>query len=135
MKALKLHPAARPQRAPLGPHAAGVLFPLNGDAPLESMGSADAPVNAWYWRATMADEDDAQNLIARGAGTAAQTAKSFSQARARWLDGRWEVVFSRPLQADGEGVRLAPGKAAEGGVAVWGGSSQGRAGGKAFSKR
>ena len=117
------------------PDAAGVLFPLNGDAPLESMGSADAPVNAWYWRATMADEDDAQNLIARGAGTAEQTAKSFSQARARWLDGRWEVVFSRPLQTDGEGVRLSPGKAAKVAFAVWEGSSQERAGIKSFSKR
>src|SRR3972149_3556398 len=129
MKALKLHPAARPQRAPLGPHAAGVLFPLNGGAPLGSMGSAHAPVNAWYWRASMADEDHAQNLIARGAGTAAQTAKSFSQARARWLDGRWEVVFSRPLQADGEGVRLAPGKAAEVGVAGLGGARPAGGGG------
>jgi len=99
------------------------------------MGSADAPVNAWYWRASMAEEDDAQNLIARGAGTAEQTPKSFSQARGRWLDGRWEVVFARPLQAEGEGVRLAPGKAAKVAFAVWEGSSQERAGIKSFSKR
>jgi DMSO reductase family type II enzyme heme b subunit len=83
----------------------------------------------------MAEEEDAQNLIARGAGSAEQTPKSFSQARARWLDGRWEVVLARPLQANGEGVRLAAGKAAKVAFAVWEGSSQERAGIKSFSKR
>ena len=116
------------------PDAAGVLFPLNGDAPLESMGAAAAPVNAWYWRATMADEDDAQDLVARGPGTAEQTPKSFSQARARWLDGRWELVLARPLQANGEGVRLSAGKSTKVAFAVWEGSSQERAGIKSFSK-
>src|SRR3989304_183616 len=72
---------------------------------------------------------------ARPAGPAAQTPRSFGQARGRWLDGRWEVVFARPLQADGEGVRLAPGKAAKVAFAVWEGSSQERAGIKSFSKR
>ena len=117
------------------PDAAGVLFPLNGDAPLESMGSADAPVIAWYWRASMADEDDAQELIARGAGSAEQAPKSLSQARARWLEGRWEVVFARPLEANGNGARLAAGKPAKVAFAVWEGSSQERAGIKSFSKR
>ncbi len=116
------------------PDAAGILFPLNGDAPLESMGSAEAPVNAWYWRANAAD-DEAQNLIARGLGTVETTEKSATQARARWTDGRWEVVFARPLKAAGEGVKLSPGKPAKVAFAIWEGSSQERAGLKSFSKR
>ena len=116
------------------PDAAGILFPLNGDAPLESMGSANAPVNAWYWRANAAD-DEAQNLIARGLGTVETTEKSSTQARARWADGRWEVVFARPLKTTGEGVKLSLGKSAKVAFAVWEGSSQERAGLKSFSKR
>ena len=118
----------------LFPDAAGILFPLNGDAPLESMGSAEAPVNAWYWRANTAD-DEAQNLIARGLGTVETTEKSSTQARARWADGRWQVVFARPLKAAGEGVKLSLGKPVKVAFAVWEGSSQERAGLKSFSKR
>ncbi len=49
------------------PDAAGVLFPLNREAELESMGSPEAPVNAWFWRANL-PEGEAQELIAKGAG-------------------------------------------------------------------
>ncbi len=116
------------------PDAAGILFPLNGDAPLEEMGSPKAPVNAWYWRANL-PENEAQNLIATGLGTAQETAKSATQARARWLDGRWEVVFARPLSTDTDGVKLTPKGSIKVAFAVWEGASQERAGLKSFSKR
>lgn len=116
------------------PDAAGILFPLNGDAPLESMGSPDAPVDAWYWRANMA-QGEAQNLTANGLGTVQEAAKSRTQARARWLDGRWEVVFARPLGGGGAGVKLSSRKRVKVAFAVWDGSGQERAGLKAFSKR
>jgi DMSO reductase family type II enzyme heme b subunit len=115
------------------PDAAGVLFPLNKDAPLESMGSAEAPVNAWYWRANL-PEGEGQNLIARGAGTVQEAPKSFAQARARWADGRWQVVLARPLSVDGDGVKLSPKQSTKVAFAVWEGSSQERAGLKSFSK-
>ncbi len=115
------------------PDAAGVLFPLKKDAPLESMGSPEAPVNAWYWRANL-PEGEGQNLIAAGAGTIQETAKSFAQTRARWADGRWQVVLARPLSIDGDGVRLSPKKSTKVAFAVWEGSSQERAGLKSFSK-
>ncbi len=115
------------------PDAAGILFPLNGDASLESMGSSEAPVNAWYWRAN-ADEE-AQNLIAKGPGTVEKTAKSALQVRARWADGRWEVVFARSLAGHDGGVKLSRGKSTNVAFAVWEGASQERAGIKAFSKK
>jgi DMSO reductase family type II enzyme heme b subunit len=115
------------------PDAAGILFPLNGEAPLESMGSAKAPVNAWYWRASL-PENEAQNLIARGVGTAEETAKSVTQTRARWAKGRWQVVFARPFATRGEGVRLSPKKSTKVAFAVWEGSSQERGGVKSFSR-
>jgi len=115
------------------PDAAGVLFPLKKDAPLESMGSPEAPVNAWYWRANL-QEGEGQNLIAAGAGTIQETAKSFAQTRARWADGRWQVVLARPFSIDGDGVRLSPKQSTKVAFAVWEGSSQERAGLKSFSK-
>ena len=116
------------------PDAAGVLFPLNGDAPLQTMGSDQAPVNAWFWRASF-PEGEAQNIIGRGPGTVEQTEKSAVQARAGWRDGRWEVVFARSLAADGaKAVKLSAGKPAKVAFAVWDGASQERAGLKSFSK-
>jgi DMSO reductase family type II enzyme heme b subunit len=82
------------------PDAAGILFPLIGDAPLESMGSSEAPVNAWYWRAN-ADEE-AQNVIAKGPGTVEKTAKSALQARARGA-GRHQGILQ---EVAGTGHRL-----------------------------
>ena len=116
------------------PDAAGILFPLNGDAPLQTMGSEQAPVNAWFWRANLA-EDEAQNIVARGLGTVEETEKSHIQARARWQDGRWQLVFARPLAVDGsQAVPLGSKKSAKVAFAVWDGASQERAGLKSFSK-
>jgi DMSO reductase family type II enzyme heme b subunit len=115
------------------PDAAGVLFPVKKDAPLESMGSAKAPVNAWYWRANL-PEGEGQNVIAAGAGTVQETPKSLAQTRARWADGRWQVVLARPFAIDGDGVQLSPKQSIKVAFAVWEGSSQERAGLKSFSK-
>lgn len=116
------------------PDAAGILFPLDGDASLPTMGSEEHPVNAWYWRANFST-DEAQNLVARGLGTAAETAKSNVQARAKWADGSWAVVFARPLSGNGgDGVRLARGGSVKVAFAVWEGASQERGGIKSFSK-
>jgi complex iron-sulfur molybdoenzyme family reductase subunit gamma len=117
------------------PDAAGVLFPLDGDAPLLTMGSEDKPVNAWYWRASF-QRDEAENIIARGLGTVEEMPKSYLQARARWAEGKWTVVFTRPLAIDGnEGVRLGSGQTVRVAFAVWEGASQERAGIKSFSKQ
>jgi complex iron-sulfur molybdoenzyme family reductase subunit gamma len=110
------------------PDAASVLFPLKGDAPLETMGSPRSPINAWYWRANF-PPDEARNRACQGYGSEEDTSERQVQARARWEDGRWYVVFARPLAANGKAnVKLGsaqPGKVA---FAVWEGSSQERGG-------
>ena len=118
------------------PDGAAVLFPLNGDAPLATMGSEKAPVNAWFWRADQPDV--ARNVQAQGIGSVEDTEKSRIAARSQWKDGAWSVVFSRPLTvADqkGEAVQLAAAKSTKVAFAVWEGSTGERAGIKAFSKR
>jgi DMSO reductase family type II enzyme heme b subunit len=115
------------------PDAAGILFPLNGDAQLESMGSPEAPVTAWYWRSNFPD-GQAQNLIAKGVGTVEASRSGLTEARARWADGRWQVVFTRALSVRGDRVRFSPRRPTKVAFAVWEGSSQERAGLKSFSR-
>jgi len=118
------------------PDGAGVLFPLNGDAPLATMGNAEAPVNAWFWRAD--EPEAARNVRAGGIGTVEDSEKSRVSARSEWKDGAWRVVLSRPLAlADqkGEAVQLAAGGSTKIAFAVWEGGSGERAGIKAFSKQ
>ena len=101
------------------PDGAGILFPFKGDAPLNTMGSEDQPVNAWFWRADF--EDGAQNNTARG----------------QWKASTWRVVFARPLavaEQKDETVQLEMGKPVKVAFAIWEGSSGERAGIKSFSK-
>jgi complex iron-sulfur molybdoenzyme family reductase subunit gamma len=115
------------------PDGAGILFPLKGDAPLETMGSESQPVNAWFWRAD--SEDGAKNITASGIGTVAESETSSIAARAQWQDGTWRVVFARPLTVAGnQAVALEAGKSLKVAFAVWEGSSGERAGIKSFSK-
>ena len=115
------------------PDSAGILFPLKGDAPLDTMGSESQPVNAWFWRAD--SEDGAKNIVASGIGTVAESETSSIAARAQWQDGAWRVVFARPLTVAGnQAVALEAGKSLKVAFAVWEGSSGERAGIKSFSK-
>ncbi len=113
------------------PDAAAVLFPLNGDAPLLTMGSPQAPVNAWYWRA---DLERPQNLVARGLGTVEGAEGPALWAQAYWEEGRWHLVLARALGEGGPtAVSLVPGGTVKVAFAVWEGGNQERAGLKAFS--
>ena len=118
------------------PDAAALAFPVNDDAPLITMGSADAPVNAWLWRADM-ETENARNVIATGLGTSFTTAASTVRCKGVWKEGRWSVTFSRALgvpEAAGGGAQFSPGESIKFGVAVWDGSNGERAGVKAFSQ-
>ncbi len=112
--------------------AAAVLFPVKGDAPLTSMGSADQPVNAWYWRA---DFEEPVSITAQGTGTTVRHLSAGLKAGASFGDGRWSVVISRAIGSpDGSAVTLRPGQigqTAKVAFAVWQGSNRERGGLKA----
>lgn len=114
------------------PDAAGILFALNGDTPLQTMGSRKAPVNAWYWRA---DDEAPRNVVAAGIGTVEDTGGVRLLGQARWDKGVWRVVVGRSLRAprQADSVRFRAGRPANVAFAVWEGSNQERGGIKAFS--
>jgi DMSO reductase family type II enzyme heme b subunit len=117
------------------PDATGILFPVDGEPPVDEMGAKEKPVNAWYWRADF--EDKPKNVWARGLGTTEYSEKSFIKARSKWEGGKWQVVlaraFSVPLPEE-QSVKLTVGKPARVAFAVWAGDNGERAGVKSFSK-
>jgi len=108
---------------------AAVLFPVRGDAQLQTMGSPEQPVNAWYWRA---DLEAPLEITATGLGTTVRLKDGSVSAAGSHEAGAWRVVISRPFSVRGDGIAvLAPGQSGKVGVAVWQGSNQERAGIKA----
>lgn len=114
------------------PDAVGILFPVNSDAPLQTMGSPKAPVNAWYWRA---DDDAARSIIATGLGTVTESHAARLLGRGLWQNGRWRVVIGRSLRSPREAgsVRFRSGRPTKVAFAVWEGSQGERGGIKSFS--
>lgn len=73
--------------------ACAVLFPANGaTAAIETMGSNEAPVCGWYWRA---GTELPFEITARGIGTVERSADHEVRAASWWSDGRWHVVLAR----------------------------------------
>lgn len=106
--------------------AAAVLFPVSGDAPLQSMGSPQAPVNAWYWRP---DFEGPVTITAQGTGSTSRTEDPELGAAGKRVPGSWSVVLRRRLASSSpEYVTLAPGTSSKVGFAVWQGSNQERGG-------
>ena len=123
------------------PDAAAVMFPLAGDAPIESMGSTDQPVSVWYWRPDL--DAQSQELVAVGLGTVdviepvevgETTSGGPLAARSSYDDGRWTVVLKRGAASTAaDRVDVAPSGATKAGFAVWEGSAGERGGFKAAS--
>lgn len=111
---------------------AAVAFPLAPGASIMTMGSDRAPLNAWYWRA---DRSEPYDVIARGLGDTERREGAVSGLRCRAAhgDGRWHVVFTRPVgPSEDEFVDLAstpPGIA----FAVWEGQNAERGPLKSYS--
>lgn len=79
----------------------GVALPYIG------MGHGGAPVALWFWRG----DGSVETLAAAGFGTLTAQVPDGVKARGIWKDGKWHVVFTRPLAAAGEQrVTLAPAK-------------------------
>lgn len=113
--------------------AAGILFPLKGDAPISDMGAKDQPVNGWYWRA---DLEKPQNVTAAGLGTTQWTEKSFLSHKALYENGGWKLVFRRGLHVDDlpeNTIQLNAGDVVKVGFAILEGSVGERGGVKSYS--
>lgn len=116
--------------------AAGIILPMDSRAPhtiMVTMGSPAYPINVWYWRAD--EPEKPRNVTAKGLGTTVTSKKSFLYSKARWENGKWNVVvgrtFALPEQKD-EAVQLKPGIVTLASFAVWDGGNRERAGIKAF---
>ncbi len=110
---------------------AGVLFPQNGvDAVIESMGTPEKPVNAWYWRPNLTQPIHA---LGQGAGSVVRLTDGAVAGKGKWAGGRWRVVLARALDA-GQGVRISAPGSVNASFAVWRGANQERAGIKSFGQ-
>ncbi len=115
------------------PDAAGVLWPINTEAAINTMGAEHQGVNAWQWKA---NEDGGRSVSAFGTGSSEPNGDSMQVQGLRGASG-WDVVISRKLVAEGppeHSVKLAPGTAIRVGVAIWEGSNGERAGYKSFTE-
>jgi DMSO reductase family type II enzyme heme b subunit len=115
------------------PDAAAVVFPVGtGDAPINTMGSEQQAVNAWYWRAGSAE---GRSVVAHGIGSTEPT-EDRVRANAVYRAARWSVVIARSLAGADPGissVALEAGNTTRVGVAVWEGSNGERGGFKAYT--
>ena len=112
-----------------------VLFPLTDQADPMTMGDEKNPVNAWFWRANMADPFD---VIAHGFGTSKRrSGKALGlTVTSAHANGRWSVVFQRALRAgmfSDQQVSFAPDKIAGISFAVWDGGNDDRSAQKSVS--
>lgn len=111
------------------PDACALLFPADGrEAEFGTMGSPEQPVQGWHWRA---GTDVPFVVTATGIGTVERAKEHPVEARARWSEGRWQVVLAGPLGA--EGIPLRKGSGLPVAFAVWSGAARERAGLKSFS--
>ncbi|MFC6954469.1 ethylbenzene dehydrogenase-related protein [Halorubellus litoreus] len=112
--------------------AVAVQVPVNHSSrPPLAMGSSSNPVNVWYWTAT----GDTEELLAGGPGSTTEFEQSSVRANATHADGRWHVVFSRPLAADQTNATTIPtDRDVDVALAVWNGSNMERSGQKSTSE-
>jgi DMSO reductase family type II enzyme heme b subunit len=116
------------------PDAVALLFPLLDveETPIKEMGKADAPTNAWYWRADF--ENKPKNQVAEGLSTSLYTETSSILASSEWKDGIWTVVMGRAFEVEENAMTLTAGAKKPMGIAAWEGGNGERGGVKAFSK-
>ena len=124
-----LRPSRRISDVNVYPDACAVIFSADGrKADFSTMGSPKHPVRGWHWRA---GTDVPFVVTATGIGSVERAAEHPVQARARWADGRWQVVLAGPIGADG--IPLEEGSAMPVAFAVWSGAARERAGLKSYS--
>jgi DMSO reductase family type II enzyme heme b subunit len=104
----------------------------DGEQPPIAMGGADNPVNIWYWSAT----GNSEELLAGGPGSTTPFEESTLATEQEYADGRWHVMFTRPLDPSGDTRTTIPRDAADMDIAfaVWNGSNMEVSGQKAASQ-
>lgn len=112
--------------------AIALQLPVNeSERPPIAMGSTDNKVNVWYWSGTGRTEE----LLAGGPGSTTAFQEAAVTANATHDDGRWNVVFSRPLETDRANATAISGEEdVDVALAVWNGSNMERSGQKATSE-
>ena len=78
------------------------------------------PVNIWFWKNK---EGKAVNMIAKGFGTLKPLPHQDVNAKGAYSNGKWRIVFARPLMTDHpeEDVQVTPGEFINVAFAVWDG--------------
>ncbi|MCS7144502.1 MAG: ethylbenzene dehydrogenase-related protein [Archaeoglobaceae archaeon] len=113
--------------------ACAVMFPIKEYASVMTMGSEDAPVNVWLWRA----DEKFYDIISKGLGTTKRRDPKTSglTAHGQYSEGKWTVFFIRPLQSKNpeEYVDLTPPKTTSIAFAVWIGNNRERGPLKSYS--
>lgn len=111
--------------------SAAVQFAINGkDTTSFMMGSADSPVNIWYWNAA---KEQTQNLAAGGFGTLSPTDQQVVQSGDSYQNNYWSVVFSRAKAITGDYQIDLSKSSVDVIFAVWQGATKQRDGLKATS--
>jgi DMSO reductase family type II enzyme heme b subunit len=107
--------------------ACAVMLPFVRNASFITMGSEHEWVNMWLWRA---DGFGPFAVTAAGLGTTERINDGVLEARGLYQDGRWHVVFVRPLNPGKprDHVPLKPGISWQVNLALWQGSGQERGG-------
>lgn len=127
---------------------AALAFPIGEMFAFSCMGRADSYLNIWHWKADwQADLDRAEakkrerdrrwrdpliprrassveELVAEGVNTmTSKREQGFVQGDAIWADGRWRVVYRRPIRTPSESTsaELRPGQNQVVSFAVWDG--------------
>lgn len=78
------------------------------------------PVNIWYWKS---HDNKGVDLWAKGFGTLRPHEHQDVKAKGEYANGKWRVVFSRPLTTDhpDEDAQITPGQFINIAFAVWDG--------------
>ncbi|MBI1976911.1 MAG: c-type cytochrome [Candidatus Omnitrophica bacterium] len=117
---------------------AALQFSMKKDPPFFGMGNKETAVHFWHWKAAWQEDEKemAEEAMAKGLGTLTRQRPSAEKVQAKgvWHDGKWEVVFSRPLGSSEQGaLQLNPGETISAAFAVWDGAKSDRNGQKMVS--
>ncbi len=118
-----LHDDGEPWPTDSLPDRLAVQFPTavpeGRERPYFLMGSSQRPVYLLRWNS----RDGFREAAATGLGTSAPLGESRLEGEAEWSEGRWSVVFRRPLEGEGDRISFPPGTAVPAAYYAWDGNN------------